>query len=97
MSEVELVAAALAAGATAAFSETVQRGARDAWRGLFDRAGRRRGATAGEEQPATGPAWAVPPAEGSGGDGPTGHHTIVANEIKGVVMGDNARQNNHFH
>lgn len=97
MSEVELVAAALAAGATAGFSETVQRGVRDTCRRVFALVGRGRGAAAGEEQPATGPASAVPPADGPGRVGRAGHHTVVAAEIKGVVLGDNARQTNHFH
>jgi hypothetical protein len=98
MSEVELVAAALAAGATAGFSETVQRVARDAWRRVTAGVGRGRGAAAGEEQPADGPAPAVVSGDGPCRRGRAGRPTtIVAHEIKGAVLGDNVRQNNHFH
>ncbi|WP_433891327.1 hypothetical protein [Streptomyces sp. CA-111067] len=95
MSEVELVAAALAAGATAGFSETVQRVARDAWRRVTAGVGRGRGAA---EQPAGGPDEAAASGDGPCRRGRAGRPaTIVAHEIRGVVLGDNARQNNHFH
>ncbi|QIQ01704.1 hypothetical protein [Streptomyces liangshanensis] len=97
MPEVELVAQALAAGATAGMTQTVQQAARDAGERLVSLVRRDRGAPAAEEHPATEPGEAG----GSAGAPVSGHrvgrYTLFANEIKGVVMGDNARQDNHFH
>lgn len=87
MVEVGVVVAAVVAGVAAGFSEVVQRGVRVLGRRVFAWVGR--GTAAGEEESAAGP--------GVEGDGRGGQHSVVAREIKGVVLGDNARQSNHFH
>ncbi|MET9479261.1 hypothetical protein [Streptomyces sp. NPDC006638] len=90
MPEMELVAQALAAGATAGVTQTVQRAAGDAWDGLVSLVRRERRAGDDEEPPGTDAG--EPPR-----DDRAGKYVLVAHEVKGAVMGDHARQDNHFH
>ncbi|WP_446038737.1 hypothetical protein [Streptomyces sp. SID1121] len=93
----ELVAQALAAGATAGVTQTVQRAAGDAWDGLVSFVRRERSAGDDEEPSGTDAGEAGGSMAGPGRDDRAGKYVLVAHEVKGVVMGDNARQDNHFH
>ncbi|MFD3519951.1 hypothetical protein [Streptomyces sp. NPDC058653] len=97
MSEVELAAQAVVAGVTVGLTETVQSGARDAWGRLISLVRRDRSTTADEEQPTTHPREESASADEPDRGVQAGKYTVFLNDAKGVLLGDNARQNNHFH
>lgn len=68
MPEMELVAQALVAGATAGLTQTVQGVARDAWDGAISLVRRERGAAADEQSSATDPGEAGGPVDEPGRD-----------------------------
>lgn len=96
MSEVELATQALVAGVTVGLTETVQRGARDAWDRLISLVRRDRGDGDGEEQPAADRHEGTQPVDEPDRGAHLGGYTVTVNGGKGVLVGSHGVQHNQF-